>query len=70
MNSLLKAGLAVGGAAVAIKALRRALEPRPRYAPWERRPYGEFPNRVLILGGGFAGYTAAKTLSARNPETR
>jgi NADH:ubiquinone reductase (H+-translocating) len=63
MNSLLKTGLAVGGAAVAIKALRRALEPRPRYAPWERRPYGEFPNRVLVLGGGFAGYTAAKTLS-------
>src|SRR5919202_1399971 len=63
MNSLLKAGLAVGGAAVAIKALRRALEPRPRYAPSERRPYGEFPNRVLVLGGGFAGYTAAETLS-------
>jgi NADH dehydrogenase len=62
MNSLLKTGLAVGGAAVAIKALRRALEPRPRYAPWERRPYEEFSNRVLVLGGGFAGYTAAETL--------
>ena len=62
MNSLLKTGLVVGGAAVAIKALRRALEPRPRYAPWERRPYEEFSNRVLVLGGGFAGYTAAETL--------
>src|SRR5215210_7263964 len=36
--------------------------PRPRYEPWERPPYRDFPNRVLILGGGFAGYTAAKTL--------
>ncbi len=62
MNILLKTGLVLGGAAVAIEALRRALGPRPRYAPWERRPYEEFPNRVLILGGGFAGYTAAKTL--------
>ena len=35
---------------------------RRRYEPWERQPYHEFPNRVLILGGGFAGYTAAKTL--------
>ena len=35
---------------------------RPRYEPWERQPYQDFPNRVLILGGGFAGYTAAKTL--------
>ena len=62
MNNLLKAGLAVGGAAVAARALRRALEPRPRYAPWERRPYGEFPCKVLILGAGFAGYTVAETL--------
>lgn len=62
MNILLKTGLVLGGAAVAIEALRRALGPRPRYAPWERRPYEEFPNRVLVLGGGFAGYTAAKTL--------
>jgi NADH dehydrogenase len=26
-------------------------------------PYREFENRVLILGGGFGGYTAAKTLT-------
>ena len=62
MNKLLKTGLALGGATVAARALRKAFEPRLRYAPEERPPYGEFPNRVLILGGGFAGYTAAKTL--------
>ena len=64
MNKLLKTGLALGGATVAARALRKAFEPRLRYAPEERPPYGEFPNRVLILGGGFAGYTAAKTLCA------
>jgi NADH dehydrogenase len=52
----------LGGAAVAVKALRRALEPRPRYAPWERRSYDEFPHKVLVLGGRFAGYTVAETL--------
>lgn len=62
MNSLLQTGLAVGGTVLAAKALRKALESRPRYTPWEKLPYGEFPNRVLLVGGGFAGYTAAKTL--------
>lgn len=62
MNRLLKAALAAGGATVAAGALRRAREPRPRYKPWEKPPYREFPNRVLVLGGGFGGYTAAKTL--------
>jgi NADH:quinone reductase (non-electrogenic) len=62
MNSLLKAGLAVGGGVLAARVLRKAFEPRLRYAPWERPPYGKFPNRVLIVGGGFAGYMAAKTL--------
>ena len=64
MNRLLKRALAVGGGAVAAGTLRRAIfsGSRPRYEPWERQPYHEFPNRVLILGGGFAGYTAAKTL--------
>ena len=52
MDKLLKAGLAAGGAAVAAGALRRALSPRPRYASWERPPYGEFPNKVLVVGGG------------------
>jgi NADH:ubiquinone reductase (H+-translocating) len=62
MDRLLKGGLAVGGAALAAGVLRRALNPKPRYEAWERRPYGEFPNRVLVLGGGFGGYTAAYTL--------
>ncbi len=54
----------VGGGAVAAGALRRIVYsgPRRRYEPWERAPYERFPNRVLVLGGGFAGYTAAKTL--------
>jgi NADH:ubiquinone reductase (H+-translocating) len=42
--------------------LRRVLKARTRYPPWERSPYGESPNQVLIVGGGFAGYMAAKTL--------
>jgi hypothetical protein len=62
MSRLLKIGLAAGGVVAAAGALRRALEPRPRYAPWERPPYEDFPNRVLVLGGGFGGYTAAQTL--------
>ena len=62
MNRLLKIGLALGGTAVAAKVLQKALEVRPRYAPWEKPPYTDFPRRVLILGGGFAGYTAARTL--------
>jgi NADH dehydrogenase len=45
-----------------VSFLRRALKPRTRYAPRERLTYGAFPNRVLVVGGGFAGYTAAKTL--------
>ena len=62
MNRLLKTGLAVSGGAVGARALRKSFESSPRYAPWERPPYGEFPHKVLVVGGGFAGYTAAKTL--------
>ena len=64
MNKLIKGSLAVAGGAVATEVLRRAVryEPQPKYAPWERVPYTEFTNRVLIVGGGFAGYTVAKTL--------
>ena len=64
MNGLLKGALVAGGGAVGAVALRRALEARsrPRYEPWERVPYREFPNRVLVIGGGFAGYTAAKEM--------
>ena len=42
--------------------MRRALKPRTRYAPSEKVPYGEFTHKVLVAGGGFAGYMAAKTL--------
>jgi NADH dehydrogenase len=64
MNGLLKSALVVGGGMVAAEVLRRRLwpGPKPRYEPWERPPFSYFPNRVLILGGGFGGYTAAKTL--------
>ncbi len=64
MKALLKNALAVGGGAVGAELVRRAFfsGSQPRYEPWERAPYRDFPNRVLILGGGFAGYTAAKTL--------
>ena len=43
-------------------ALRRALNPRPRYLSWEKPPYGEFEKKVLVVGGGFGGYTAATDL--------
>ena len=62
MNGWVKGGLALGGLAVGLGAIRRALNPTPRYAPWEKPPYGEFEKKVLILGGGFGGYTAAKDL--------
>ncbi len=64
MNKVLKGGLAMACGAVAAEAVRRFVyaEPQPRYDPWERSPYKEFPNRVLVVGGGFAGYTVAKTL--------
>jgi NADH dehydrogenase len=63
MGRLLKGGLALGGTVLALGALRRALNPNPRYAPWEKPPYEEFENRVLIVGGGFGGFTAAKELT-------
>src|ERR687893_254744 len=62
MNAWVKGGLALGGLAVVLGALRRALNPAPRYAPWEKPPYGDFEHKVLVLGGGFGGYTAAKDL--------
>jgi NADH:ubiquinone reductase (H+-translocating) len=52
----------VGGTVAAVSVLRRALKSQPRHAPWEKAAYGAFPNRVLVVGGGFAGYMAAKTL--------
>jgi NADH dehydrogenase len=62
MNGLVKGGLALGGLAVGLGAVRRALNPTPRYVPWERPPYSEFEKKVLVVGGGFGGYTAAKDL--------
>ena len=64
MNKVLKRSLIVAGGAVAAGALWRIThaEPQPKYYPWERPPYTEFPNKVLIVGGGFAGFTVAKTL--------
>jgi NADH dehydrogenase len=62
MNGWVKGGLALGGLIVGLGALRKAGHPTPRYAPWEKPPYEDFENKVLILGGGFGGYTAAKDL--------
>src|SRR5215211_1025 len=62
MNGWVKGGLAVGALAVGLGTLRKALNPSPRYAPWEKPPYEEFEKKVLVLGGGFGGYTAAKDL--------
>ena len=61
-SMLPKIGLALGGAALATGVLRKTFKPRPKYKPPERPPYGKFPKRVLVVGGGFAGYTTAKTL--------
>ncbi len=60
MNGLAKGGLALGGLIAGTMALRRALNPQPRYAPWEKPPYGEFEHKVLVVGGGFGGYTVAQ----------
>ena len=63
MNRLLKGGLALGGTVLALGALRRALNPEPQYAAWERPSYEQFEKKVLIVGGGFGGFTAAKELT-------
>src|ERR671921_679888 len=65
MGRLLKGGLALGGTVLALGALRRALNPSPRYAPWEKPRYDEFENKVLVVGGGFGGFTAAKEICKR-----
>ena len=64
MNGLLKGALAVGGGAAGVALLRRTLfaGPRRRYEAWERMPYKDFPNKVLVIGGGFAGYNAVARL--------
>src|ERR687889_139008 len=67
MNGLLKGALVAGGGAIGAEIVRRAVFSgvQPRYEPWERPPFRDFPHKVLILGGGFAGYTAAKQLCKR-----
>lgn len=62
MGKLLNTGMAVGGSVLALGALRRALNPRPRYAPWEKPRYENFDKKVLIVGGGFGGYSTAMRL--------
>ena len=68
MNGVLKGGLALGGAVVALGALRRAMNPSPRYAAWEKPRYEEFENKVLVVGGGFGGFTAAKEICDRTAD--
>lgn len=64
MNTLVKRSLAIGGGILALEGIRRlvSVKPNPRYEPWERKPYREFEHKVLVLGGGFGGYNAARTL--------
>ena len=62
LNQLARTSLVVGGTLATVSILKRAMKARTRYEPRERPTYGAFPNRVLIVGGGFAGYMAAKTL--------
>jgi hypothetical protein len=45
MNVWVKGGLALGGLAVGLGTLRRALNPPPRYAPWAEASGG-----TLLLG--------------------
>ena len=67
MNRLLKGGLALGGAVLTLGAMRRALNPEPRYAAWEKPSYEKFEKKILIVGGGFGGFTTAKKLTSRPP---
>ena len=64
MDKLVKGTLAFGGiigaAGIARRVARRVRN--PRYQPWEKMPYREFPHKILVLGGGFGGYTAAKNI--------
>lgn len=63
MNRLLKGGIALGATVVALGAVRRALNPEPRYAAWEKPSYEKFDKKILIVGGGFGGFTTAKKLT-------
>ena len=67
MDKLMKGTLALGGAVGVVGIARRTVRRArgPRYQPWEKSPYREFPHKVLVLGGGFGGYTAAKNICKR-----
>ena len=62
LNQLARTSLVVGGTLAAVSILKRAMRVRTSCRRRERPPYGEFPKKVLVVGGGFAGYMAAKTL--------
>lgn len=62
MNNRVKGAALAAGVAVAAGLLSRALKSEPRYAEWEKPEFDDFEKRILILGGGFAGYNAAKKL--------
>jgi NADH dehydrogenase len=62
LNQLARTSLVVGGTVAAVNILKRAMKVRTRYKPREKPTYGEFPMKVLVVGGGFAGFMAAKTL--------
>src|SRR5215203_4957166 len=64
MKGLLKGALVAGGGAVGVEVLRRTFFPGPRrrYESWERAPYKDFAHKVLVVGGGFAGYNAVAKL--------
>jgi len=62
LNQIARISLVVGGMLAAMSVLRRGLKVRPRHTPWDKATYGAFLNKVLVVGGGFAGYMAAKTL--------
>lgn len=61
MKMLGKAALAAGAVAGGV-LIKKRLAPKPRYESWERKPFRDFEKKVLIVGGGFGGYTAAKEL--------
>jgi NADH dehydrogenase len=62
LNQFARTSLVVGGTVAAVNILKRAMKVRTRYKPREKPTYGEFPMKVLVVGGGFAGFMAAKTL--------
>lgn len=62
MKRQTKGAVFAAGFLVAVSVLRRAFRSKPRYEPWEKPEFHEFYNKILILGGGFAGYNAAKKL--------